>query len=52
MYDHFRKDGWTVDLALATKNQLLPEIVRVVALLWYSAAEEAYGLHRTRKRNK
>lgn len=52
MYDHFRKDGWTVDLALATKNQLLPEIVRVVALLWYSAAEEAYGLHRTRKCNK
>jgi len=49
MYDQFRKDGWTVDLAKATKNQLLPEIVRVIALLWYSAAEEAYGLHRKRK---
>jgi len=48
MYDQFRKDGWTVDLAMATKNQLLPEIVRAIALLWYSAAEEAYGLHRTK----
>ncbi len=49
MYDQFRRDGWTVDLAMVTKNQLLPEIVRVIALLWYSAAEEAYGLHRARK---
>lgn len=52
MYEQFRKDGWTVDLALATKNQLLPEIVRVIALLWYSAVEEAYGLHRARKEKK
>lgn len=48
-YEQFRQDGWTVDLAMATKNQLLPEIVRVIALLWYSAVEEAYGLHRARK---
>lgn len=52
MYDQFRKDGWTVDLAVATKNQLLPEIVRIIALFWYSAAEEAYGLHRARKEKK
>lgn len=45
-YDDFRRNGWTVELAMATKNQLLPAIVRVIALLWYSAAEEAYGLNR------
>lgn len=50
MYDRFRKDGWTVELALATKKQLLPEIIRTIALLWYSAAEEAYGLHYTKGR--
>lgn len=44
MYERFRKDGWTVDLALETKNVLLPEIVRTVALAWYAAAAEAYGL--------
>ncbi len=41
MYDRFRKDGWTTDLALDTKNLLLPEIVRTIALVWYSAVEEA-----------
>lgn len=45
IYNNFRKDGWTTDLALETKNLVLPEIVRAVALIWYSAAEEAYGLH-------
>ena len=45
MYARFRKDGWTTDLALETKNQLLPEIIRAIALIWYSAAEEAYGLN-------
>lgn len=45
IYERFRKDGWTVDLALETKNVLLPEIIRTVALAWYAAAEEAYDLH-------
>lgn len=45
MYERFRKDGWTTELAFDTKNVLLPEIVRALALIWYSAAEEAYGLH-------
>lgn len=52
VYDQFRKDGWTVDLALMTKKELLPEIVRMIALFWYSAAEEAYGLHRTKGERK
>lgn len=43
MYDRFRQDGWTTELALDTKNLLLPEIVRAIALTWYSAVEEAYA---------
>lgn len=45
MYERFRKDGWTTELALDTKNILLPEIVRAIVLSWYSAVEEAYGLN-------
>ncbi len=45
IYNNFRKDGWTTDLALETKNLVLPEIVRAIALIWYSAVEEAYGLN-------
>lgn len=46
IYNNFRKNGWTTDLALETKNLVLPEIVRAIALIWYSAVEEAYGLDR------
>lgn len=49
MYDRFRKEGWTTDLALETRNLLLPEIVRALALVWYSAVEEAYNLHPVKK---
>lgn len=49
MYARFRNEGWTTELALETKNTLLPEIVRAIALIWYSAAEEAYSLNRPRK---
>jgi len=44
IYDRFLKDGWTTELAVETKDVLLPEIVKTVALGWYSAAAEAYGL--------
>lgn len=44
MYDRFREEGWTTDLALETKNILLPELVRAITLGWYSAAAEAYHL--------
>lgn len=44
MYDRFREEGWTTDLALDTKNILLPELVRAITLGWYSAAAEAYHL--------
>lgn len=49
MYDVFRLEGWTTKLALETKNVLLPEVVRAIALMWYSAVEEAYYLSRPQK---
>lgn len=43
MYKHFCQDGWTTELALQTKEILLPEIVKVITLGWYSAVDEAYN---------
>lgn len=42
MYDQFRADSWTTDLARKTREILLPEIIKVITLGWYSAAEAAY----------
>lgn len=44
MYERFCQDGWTTELALETKEILLPEIVKAVMLGWYSAAAEAYNI--------
>ncbi len=44
MYDRFLEEGWTTELALETKNILIPEIVKTIALGWYSAAAEAYKI--------
>lgn len=44
MYNRFLDDGWTTDLAIETRDILLPEIIRAITLGWYSAATEAYGL--------
>ena len=49
MFDRFREEGWTTDLALETRDVLIPEIVRTVALGWYSAVKEAYGLTKNRR---
>ncbi len=46
MYERFRTEGWTTQLALETKKVLLPTIAKVIALLWFSAVEEAYHLTR------
>ena len=43
-YDRFLESGWTTELATETKEVLLPEMVRTIALGWYSAAAEAYHL--------
>ncbi len=44
MYDRFLAEGWTTELARETKEVLFPEMVKVIALAWYSAASEAYQL--------
>lgn len=43
MYDRFCQDGWATELALQTKEILLPEITKAITLGWYSAIAEAYG---------
>mgnify|MGYP003585125757 CR=1 FL=1 len=37
MYEEFIRLGWTRQLALETKQTLMPEIIRVVILAWYQA---------------
>ncbi len=43
-YSQFLENGWTTELAMEVKEILLPEIIRAIALGWYSAAVEAYKL--------
>lgn len=40
MYTRFCKKGWTTDLAIETRNVLLPEIVKAIVLAWASAIQE------------
>lgn len=51
IYNNFREKGWTTEQAFIVKDLLLPEIVRALALVWFSAAEEAYNLN-PRNRNE
>ena len=37
MYDRFRKQGWTADLALESANVLLPEIVKITTIGWLTS---------------
>ncbi len=41
LYEEFSRVGWTRRLARETKNELIPEIVRAVALAWYQCVMEA-----------
>lgn len=41
MYKSYYRSGWTPQLARQVRRQLLPIIVKTVALAWYSAAEQA-----------
>lgn len=38
IFDNYRKSGWTTNLAMETKDVLLPEIIKMVTLAWYKAA--------------
>lgn len=40
MYTRFRKEGWNTALAFESKDILLPEIIRMVALAWASCIPE------------
>lgn len=37
MYTHYKKSGWTRQMAQLTKDVLVPTIIRMVVLAWYGA---------------
>jgi len=37
MYEQFKKKGWTRKLAMQTRDELMPIIIRTVTLAWYAA---------------
>lgn len=41
MYDNFLQTGWTTQLAIETRETLIPEIVRAITLGWASSIEQA-----------
>ena len=41
MYHEFWSQGWSTKLAKQTREQLIPEIIRVVTYFWYAAYREA-----------
>jgi hypothetical protein len=43
MYDKFRHNGWTTDLAFETRDILLPEIVKAISLCWLSSIPKKKG---------
>jgi len=44
IYDQFYKSGWTPKLAKQIRRELMPLIINTVTLVWYKAAQEAYGI--------
>jgi hypothetical protein len=41
MYDSFLETGWTTQLAIDTREILIPEIIRAITLGWASCIEQA-----------
>lgn len=50
IYDRFIKNGWNSKLAVEVKRVLLPEIIRMITLAWYSALPEAWQKTKKTKR--
>lgn len=50
MYQRFIKQGWTHELAVETKDVLIPEIVKAVTLAWYQAVQEAEDIRANKNR--
>lgn len=48
MYETFHRQGWTRTLARLTRNELGPEITKMVTLAWYYAAYKADKRKRSR----
>ena len=41
LYDRFYATGWTFSLAHKVRTDLMPEMIEVVATVWYMAMHEA-----------
>ncbi|MCQ2571299.1 MAG: hypothetical protein MJ154_03595 [Candidatus Saccharibacteria bacterium] len=52
MYDNFLQTGWTTQLAIETRETLIPEIVRAITLGWASSLEQAKLAKMNRKGGK
>lgn len=52
MYNRFRQEGWTTDLAYDTRDLLLPEMVRALSLTWHAACVAAYGIKVARRKER
>jgi len=50
MYQHFLDSGWTTQLAVETREFLIPEIVRLITLGWASSIELAKGGQNAKKK--
>ena len=50
MYDHFLDAGWTTQLAVETREILIPEIVRLIVLGWASSIVLAKGGRNAKKK--
>ena len=50
IYDHFLDSGWTTQLAVETREILIPEIVRLIVLGWASSIELAKGGRNAKKK--
>lgn len=42
MYENFQRSGWTSRLARQTRQELAPQIVKIITLAWYEAAWQAH----------
>jgi hypothetical protein len=43
MYDKFRHNGWTTELAFETRDILLPEIIKAISLCWLASLPKKKG---------
>lgn len=49
MYEEFTRYGWTWSLSKQTRDELMPKIIETVAVVWYSAMQDAGLTSRVKK---